>query len=254
MSSGLELDENGPILDEILSGDNWLKSTFAQPMRSNPGEKFTYCTLLTHAMSGILTKASGRGLLELGREYLFEPLGISRIYWEQDPQGLYFGGDRLWITPRDMAKFGYLFLNDGKWQNRQLVPEEWVEESTKNQLAYFNKDGYSGYGYWWWLADNGVFRARGFGGQIISVYPELNMVVVFTGADNNLWEQLIEEYIVPAVTARGSLPRNDAAAKRIGAAIHELELPASASLELLPEIAGTISGRKYILKKMTWIF
>lgn len=249
MSSGLELDENGPIMSEIMSEEDWIKAVFERPMISAPGEQFVYSTLLTHAMSLILTKSSGLGLLGLSNKYLFEPLGIIPVHWEKGPQGFYFGGDKLWLTPRAMAKFGYLYLNKGMWENYQIVPKEWVEESTKNYFDDFSDSTYSGYGYWWWLKEDESFHARGFGGQIISVYPDRDMVVVFTGADNYMWQELTNDYIIPAVNSAGLLPPNPAAEKRIKWIIRELELPEFHSPQPLPEIAKKISGKKYIFQK-----
>ncbi|MFC2094382.1 serine hydrolase domain-containing protein [Bacteroidota bacterium] len=249
MSSGLELDENGPIMSEIMSEEDWIKATFERPMISSPGAQFTYSTLLTHTMSLILTKSCGTDLLEFSNKYLFEPLGIKKFHWEKGPQGYYFGGDKLWITPQAMTKFGYLFLNEGKWENTQVVPKEWVEESTKSYFDEFSDSTYSGYGYWWWLGMGGSYHARGYGGQIISVYPDRDMVVVFTGADNYMWQKLTNDYIIPAVKMEGPLPSNPAAEKRIQKIAGELKLPESETTLPLPEIAQKISGRNYILQK-----
>jgi CubicO group peptidase (beta-lactamase class C family) len=249
MSSGLELDENGPIMSEIMSEEDWIKATFDRQLASVPGEYFTYSTLLTHTMSLILTKSSGTGLMELGKKNLFEPLDIKQVHWEKGPQGYYFGGDKLWLTPQALAKFGYLYLNKGKWENNQIVPTQWVEESTKNYFNEFSDTTYSGYGYWWWLSEDGSYHARGYGGQVISIYPERDMVVVFTGADNFMWQTLTNDYIIPAVNIEGPLPPNPAAEKRIKKINRELKLPESQTLLPLPELAQKISGKKYILQQ-----
>ena len=148
-----------------------------------------------------------------------------------------------------MAKFGHLFLNKGKWEGKQIIPEEWVIESTKNKFPNFNDSGYSGYGYWWWLNENESYRARGFGGQIISVYPKWNMVVVFTGADNYQWEKLSNKYIIPSISDDHPLPPEVTTQKLLKKMIRELKNPEPQLIHPLPEIAKKISGRKYILKK-----
>lgn len=249
MSTGLDLDENGPVMAEIMSKDDWIKETFRRPLVSVPGEQFFYCTFLTHTMSILLNKASGMGLLEFGKKFLFELLDIKKIYWGKGPRGFYFGGDRLWLTPRAMAKFGYLYLSGGKWGDDQILPEEWVKESTRNQFDEFPDSNYTGYGYWWWLGKNGSYHARGAGGQIISVYPDKEMVVVFTGAYNFNWQYLTNDYIIPAISKVGSLPPNPIAEKRIREITQDLELPGVQSPQPLPVIAGLISGKKYILQK-----
>jgi hypothetical protein len=249
MSSGLDLDENGPIMREIMSEDDWIKAVFERPMLASPGEQFSYSTLLTHTMSLILKKSSGRDLLEIGNKYLFEPLGVKQVHWEKGPKGYIFGGDKLWLTPRAMAKFGYLYLNKGKWENYQIVPKKWVEESTSNYFTNFSDSTYTGYGYWWWLREGESYHARGFGGQIISVYPSEAMVVVFTGADNYTWNELTDDYIIPAVNTAGPLPPNPAAEERINNLIRELIFPESQTPQPLQETARKLSGKKYILQK-----
>ncbi|MFC2103536.1 serine hydrolase domain-containing protein [Bacteroidota bacterium] len=248
MSSGLSIDENGSIMNEIMTKEDWVEETFKQPIVSSPGEEFSYCTFLTHAMSLVLSKASRTGLLELTHKHLFNNLGIKEVYWEKGPHGYYFGGDKLWLTPRAMAKFGYLYLNNGMWSNNQILPQEWVEASTKNQFKEFPDSSYIGYGYGWWLGKNGSYYARGAGGQIISVYPERDMVVVFTGADSYVWQNLTNEFILPAVNETGLLPPNHDAKLRIKNMIGELELPEPISLQPVPEIVKKISDKKFILE------
>jgi hypothetical protein len=106
---------------------------------------------------------------------LFQPLGI-KVIWPKDPQGVYYGFSEINMTPRDMAKFGYLYLNRGVWDGKQLVPADWVKESTKRQIKTGPGDDY---GYLWWCPDIG-FRATGLGEQVISVIPLFNTVTVCT--------------------------------------------------------------------------
>ncbi len=249
MSSGLDLDENGPIMSGIMAEDDLIKATFNRAMITKPGKNFKYCTLLTHTLSLVLTKSCEMGLLEFGNKYLFGLLGIKQIHWEKGPHGYYFGGDKLWLTPQAMAKFGYLYLNKGNWENNQIVPEEWVRESTKDYFEEFSDSIYSGYGYSWWLKEEESYHARGFGGQIISIYPNLDMVVVFTGADNSAWEKITSDYIIPAVNKTGNLPPSPIAEKKVKKLIRELEFPEPQSVPALPEMSKKISGKKYILKK-----
>ena len=248
MSTGLDLDENGLIMREIMSKEDWIKATFERPMVSAPGKQFSYSTFLTHSMSIILTKLSGMRLLDLSNKYLFEPLGIKQVHWEKSPDGYDSGGDKLWITPLAMAKIGYLYLNDGRWGNDQIVPAEWVKESIINRFDEFPDSNFSGYGYWWWLGKDKNYYARGAFGQIISVYPDKDMVMVFTGADNYEWEMLTNNYILPAVKTTNPLPLNPVAEKRIIKMNGELMHPGSQSPPPLPPTAQKISGKKYILE------
>jgi CubicO group peptidase (beta-lactamase class C family) len=248
MTSGLNVDENGPIMAEIMANNDLIQATLNRPMITSPGKTFTYCTLLTHTMAGILTKECGMDLLEFSRQYLFGSLGITNVYWEKDAQGLYFGGDKMWLTPMDMAKFGYLYLNKGIWEDEQTVPKDWIVESTKNQFESFDTEGYNGYGYLWWLHAGGSYHARGFGGQMISIYPEQNMVIVFTGADNDHWRQMNDTYILPAVKGNVPLPANETAGHQLKKIIHELKSPVPQTPPPLSAIAKKISSKTYILE------
>ena len=119
-------------------------------------------------------RASGKSMLEFANEQLFGPLGFGALEWSRGPQGYYFGGAELFLRPRDMAKFGLLYHHGGQWAGTQLVPAEWVAESTRNQLA---EDSSVQYGYWWWIDPSGFgFKAQGWGGQGISVLENLRMV------------------------------------------------------------------------------
>ncbi len=247
MSSGLDLDENGPAMNEISSHEDLVEATFARSMRTTPGESFQYCTFLTLAMTRILTDAGGRDLLELSTDILFEPLGFANLHWGKDQQGYRFGGDQLWLRPIDMAKFGSLFLHNGAWGDRQIVPESWVAASITNRFAEFSLDGYNGYGYWWWLSGDGSYRARGAFGQIISVYPDRDMVVVFTGASNEDWERLTDEFLLPAISSEDALQPNGPAVRQLQQLVHELGNPEPQTPPALPAIASEISGKPFVL-------
>lgn len=249
MTSGLDIDENGPAMNDIATHEDMIEATFARSMLAPPGESFQYCTFLTLAMTRILTDASGVDLLELANDILFEPLGFANVHWGKDPQGYRFGGDQLWLRPIDMAKFGSLFLHHGRWHDRQVVPESWVTASTINRFAEFDEDGYNGYGYWWWLPSDGSYRARGAFGQIISIYPNENMVVVFTGASNEDWERLTDEFLLPAISEASQLPPNAQAVSRLRQLTHELSNPEPRAPDRSPAIATEISGRPFALEQ-----
>jgi CubicO group peptidase (beta-lactamase class C family) len=124
---------------------------------------------------------------EFAKHYLFDPLGISAKRWDQDSLGYYFGFGWLWFSPRDMARFGYLYLNNGMVEGQQIIPAEWIEASTQSyseNASWFKKHFEDfRYGYQWWLAQAGgydVYFALGHGGQVIVNIPELDMVIVTT--------------------------------------------------------------------------
>ncbi len=249
MTSGLDIDENGPAMNEITTHEDMVEATFARSMLTTPGGSFQYCTFLTLAMTRILTEASGRDLLAFADTLLFTPLGINEVHWGTDPQGYRFGGDRLWLRPIDMAKFGSLFLNHGRWLDRQVVPDTWVTASTENRFVDFDTEGYRGYGYWWWLPGDGTYRARGAFGQIITVYPDKNMVVTFTGASNEAFERLTDEFLLPAVSEKAELPPNEHAVSRLRQLTHQLSDPEPRASSPVPAIAGEISGKSFQLEQ-----
>lgn len=209
MTGGLDsIDNNFP---SYYLSDDWIKYTVNMPLIDKPGQKFVYNTGLAQCLSGIITKESGISTKEFADKYLFSKIGITVTNWERDSKGCYGGGVGLSMTPRDMAKFGYLYLNGGKWDGKQIIPEEWVAESSKEQITA-NED--EDYGYLFWVQtmrepvsgkSYSTYRADGAGGQKIIMIPELDMVAVVTaderscskdGADT---QKIISDYVFPAV-------------------------------------------------------
>ena len=159
------------------------------PMRSNPGEEWTYCAGASHLLSAIIQLSTGMTTLNFANLYLFEPLGISNVRWLRDSQGIYRGSSRLSLTPRDMAKIGYLYLNEGFWDGKQILSTDWVARSGDDIVHLGgNTPEWSpeGYGYQWWTIPSlGVYYAAGARGQKICVFPVYNLVVVFTAYLND---------------------------------------------------------------------
>jgi len=173
-------------LNRWTSTDDWVQATFALPLEYDPGTRFQYANSASHLLSVILTRATGMSTRDFADKYLFGPLGIKCLGWGVDPSGFYTGYANLYITPYDLAKFGWLYYNQGKWGNTQVVPREWAIKSTEVQYD-FNKEqdsGYeNGYGYKWWISSASgyhSFSALGYGGQSITVFPDLGIVVVIT--------------------------------------------------------------------------
>jgi CubicO group peptidase (beta-lactamase class C family) len=176
MSAGLEWEENGPITFRWLGSRDRVGFTLKSKLVAEPGTRWNYSTALTHLLSAILTKASGTNTLAFAREALLDPIGVTVHRWDLDAQGYYCGGSEVYLTPRDMAKFGYLYLNDGQWEGRQVVPASWVRASTQQTNS-------ARYGFFWWLdtfEGQPIYFAQGLGGQHIVVVPHLDAVVVTT--------------------------------------------------------------------------
>lgn len=181
MQSGLESTSNRNYGRWVLS-DNWVEFVLQQPLVSNPGEEMIYSTGSTHLLSAIISRASGMSTREYAQRYLATPLGFSLAYWSQDPQGIYFGGNDLEMTPRAMLAFGRLYLQEGRIEQGRVLPASWVTESFQPHATSPRGQGRF-YGYGWWLrdlADMLVPVAWGYGGQLIFVVKDYDLVVVAT--------------------------------------------------------------------------
>jgi len=191
MSSGLEWD-----WDEMVSTRDWVQYVLDQYSSGN-----------AHVLSAIIQEASGLNACDFAQLYLFDPLGISDIRWNTDLDGIPKGGWGMAMKPRDMAKLGYLYLNQGVWDGRQVIPAEWIKASTERHIQVPEPlepwDLYMG--YLWWLHEDGPYAAHGTKGQFIYVIPESDLVVVFTGnitdAKYAQPQLLIRDYVIPAVAA-----------------------------------------------------
>jgi CubicO group peptidase (beta-lactamase class C family) len=185
MTSGFSWSDD-QFLDEFGLGRPQ-EVLFKQRIVNPPGSMFNYCTACTHALSIILQKATGMTGKDFAQQTLMDPLGITPEAWDWDStdQGYNTGGWGMYWTPRQMAKYGYLYLKNGNWDGQQVVPEAWVKESRRPQVDTYKDSrtqGY-GYGYLWWItiaSGHPVYYAAGYGGQYIYVLPTLDMVVVVT--------------------------------------------------------------------------
>lgn len=209
MQAGLETTSFYNYGAWVLS-DDWVRFALNQPMQSTPGTKLQYSTGNTHLLSAILTEATGKSTLAFAREVLGQPLGFQLAAWPQDPKGIYFGGNNMEFTPRQMLSFGELYLNNGHANGRQVIPESWVDLSLQPLAESAREEGRF-YGYGWWVRDMAGVRtsfAWGYGGQFILLVPELSLVVVTTssslpGADRRshirrLYDLLEQEIVRPA--------------------------------------------------------
>jgi CubicO group peptidase (beta-lactamase class C family) len=222
-----------------------------QSVLDKPGETFYYDSGLPHVLSTVIQETSGLTLEEYARLNLFNPLGISDFSWQSDPQGITNGSTGLSLRPQDMAKLGYLYLHNGQWKGKQIVPANWVRASTTRHMetkGLMNTAEDDGYGYYWWIDSFGGYSAHGLGGQYVFVLPGLDMIVVFTGslADPSFPapHELLKTYLLPAVHSAQALaanPQIDDQLKTEIKNIQSMEKPAMP----LPEIARQISGKTY---------
>lgn len=185
MTSGVTFNESG-----IVSGNDWLGSYLNASVNGKPGTEFQYNSLNTYVLSAIVTKRTGETLTDYLKPRLFEPLGITKYYWETCPKGITKGGWGLFLCTEDMAKLGQLYLQKGKWNGRQIVSEYWIEVSAAKHLET-QKDTY-GYGYQLWMEQRpGSFEYNGMLGQNVVIYPDMDMILVTNAGNKELFQDCI---------------------------------------------------------------
>lgn len=184
-TSGLEWYEWGGGYSnwtEFQSAENWVEYILGRSQVAEPGALFNYSTGNTHLLAAALEQATGMSEMQYGRQFLFGPAGMDSVEWGTDPQGVTDGGNGIRMTARDAARFGQIYLQGGVWQGEQLIPAEWVEQSTTVQNT--GPGGRTGqYGYQWWIRPFGAgeydtYYAFGAWGQYVLVVPELSLITV----------------------------------------------------------------------------
>lgn len=192
MTTGIKWDESSTSYTdatnncaEMEARKDWVQYVLDQPMAEEPGKTFVYNSGATQLLSYLLKRVTGKEADDYAREQLFGPLGIEYA-WKRTPLGLADTEGGLYLRSRDLAKIGLLFLKDGIWEGRRILPEGWVREATAWSVDTRDAAGH-GYGYKWWvLSRKGpgsyeAYCANGYGGQRLIVVPELNLLGVFTG-------------------------------------------------------------------------
>ncbi|RHO74885.1 class C beta-lactamase-related serine hydrolase [Parabacteroides sp. AF48-14] len=213
MSCGHDADPTGLVRKQ--EGTDWVQGFLAIPVVHEPGTFFVYNSLGTYMLSAIVQKVTGQKVIDYLTPRLFQPLRITGASWTESPQGINCGGWGLYLKTEDLAKMGQLFLQKGKWNGKQLLPESWIEEATTSKIASLpsgmrpenltmkpqDSDWLQGYGYQMWRCRHNGFRADGAAGQYIIVLPEKDAVIVTTANINDMQAEinLIWKHILPAL-------------------------------------------------------
>lgn len=190
MRSGIQFDENQEYSEIFNQSANWLQQAIHLPMAFAPGQTFNYASVDAELVSGILTKSTQLSTSDLAKTFLLEPLNIHVLSWPRDPQGYFFGAGRMVFYPRDLARFGWLYVSGGSLDGGRILSSSWVTQSTQTQVPMSGTRGdfrNVGYGYFWWTAQwqsQNVFLAVGFGGQFIVGMPSKKLVIVITSNQN----------------------------------------------------------------------
>ncbi|TAE24246.1 MAG: class C beta-lactamase-related serine hydrolase [Cytophagales bacterium] len=211
MRTGLDCNDNNPSSigneENMYPKSDWVKFVLDLPLVNQPGTKGSYCSGAVAVLGKALEYRSKQSLPEFARVNLFEPLGIKNFKWNYRLDSTNQTVAQVYLTPRDMLKFGLLYLNKGQWQGKQVISSAWVEKS----LGKYTQLGSRQYGYFWWTQRFNVggqvveaWLVTGNGGQKVFVFPAYNLVAVFTGGNYNSVadsppNEIVPKYILPAV-------------------------------------------------------
>ncbi|RPI34026.1 MAG: class C beta-lactamase-related serine hydrolase [Chloroflexota bacterium] len=260
MTPGLDCEDLTPAAQGMYNASDWVQYLLDLPMNADPGKQWVYCSGSAHLLSAIVQAATGVDARTYANHYLFQPLGIPEVTqagWAPDAVGVTNGIAGLFLTPRDLAKLGFLYLHQGQWDGTQVVSRDWMAAATREQ-AYIGPDSYVGgldrrFGYMFSIfPEQNMYGYLGMAGQELFVVPEQNLVVVFTGALEVGTEAsllaLVNEYIVPAVQSQGALPANPAAQGELEA-VAQAAAGETRPVPVLPQVGQDISGLTYKLNE-----
>lgn len=254
MSSGLDTRDSYLYgfqgLRSLNQSLNWPDHIFKAPLIATPGTKFEYSNSMTFLLSSILQKRSGVDALEFAKKHLFSYMGIERVNWEKNQKGVCIGWGGITMRPVDMAKFGYLFLKEGRWNKRELVPSSWVRMSISKRIQAGTLSDH--YGFQWWVDNYGYYMAMGYGGQYIIVYPKKNLIAVFVSALENhdffLPEKLFRRFILNSIKSDKKIKQNRKGVIVLSSALKEISEPEKKKV-IVPDEALKHSGMTYSLEK-----
>ena len=248
MTTGHAVDTWAFMIDRP-DGD-WIKGFFGVPIVHTPGTHFLYNTGATYILAAIVQQTTGTRLIDYLEPRLFAPLGIRGASWDESPQGIAHGGVGLRLTTEDIARFGQLYLQQGLWQGKQVLPAAWIAEATTARIAPVAdspSDWAQGYGYQFWRCRHGAYRGDGVFGQYCIIMPEQDAVLAITGGidllDAPLPLNLVWDLLLPAM---GTAPLAEASAEadRLTEKLSGLALPPVQG-EVTSPIASQVIGRTY---------
>ena len=249
MTSGLDWTEGLTFFSSPLAMEqspNWVKYVLDRGMPDAPGEVFYYNSGNAHVLSAILTKLTGTTAFDYAKAKLFGPLGIEDVYWRQDPQGNSCGGYGLYLESRDMAKIGHLYLRDGVWEGKQLIPQAWIDQITHATVDMPDtwEPGLRYSNFFWALPDKHVYMAVGFHRQVIMVFPDLDIVAVTTARGNYSLSEFAD-LVTAAVRSDTELAGNPAGAKLLANKLLAASTQKSTEVGPASSLSAAISGKVY---------
>ena len=251
MTSGIEWQERAYTPDETImrmyASPDRTAFVLTQPMSSTPGTKFYYNSGNPYVLSALITKKTGQSAFDFAKKELFEPLGITSAQWGRvDAQGVTDGEAGLFLSPLDMARVGYLYLHNGIWDGKQIIPSSWVDRVKEGKISATFGMHYSN--LWWSLPEKEAYMALGRHSQVILVLPKLDVVAVMTGIlrDDEFYStpRLVDD-ISNSVMSDKPLPPDPIAQSLLAASIRQAAVERPTSIGGTPELARAISGKIY---------
>ncbi|CAN5137532.1 hypothetical protein BH09BAC3_BH09BAC3_31960 [soil metagenome] len=254
MASGHDKDTIPPM--RTGTDDDWIKIFLGLPVEHEPGTHFVYNTGATYMLSAIVQKVTYQPLEEYLKTRLFDPLGIDDFDWEKSPQRVNTGGYGLRVHTEDIAKFGQLYLQKGKWKGKQIIPAEWIADATAShvdnspavhKIPKEVNDWSQGYGYQFWRCTHNAFRGDGAFGQFCIMMPEQDVVVAITGESFNLQQSigLVWSDLLPAIKPK-VLPANVNASKALSQQLKALAITPPKYVTTSP-VVQKIDGKQFTL-------
>lgn len=238
---------------QTRGSDDWIRAFLATEPVHEPGTVFLYNNYASFMLSAIVQQVTGETLFDYLRPRIFEPLGIRAVDWDLSPQGINMGMVGLRFRTEDLAKFGQLLLQRGKWNSKQLLPESWVADATSshiNSSSAAGTDWAQGYGYQMWRGRHNSSRLDGMGGQLVLLLPDKDAVVVLTAnAEQSKQKQvnLVWDFLLPAMKDVGSLPADETGNRTLGERLASLTLSAPSGAAANAALASKISGHTFQL-------
>jgi CubicO group peptidase (beta-lactamase class C family) len=198
---------------------NWATAFLNHPVPHEPGTHFQYNTPATYMLSAIVQRVTGQTVVDYLQPRLFDPLGIDKPRWDSSPQGISIGGYGLFLRTEELAKFGQLYLQQGEWNGRQVIPAKWVEAATSKQVSNGTNpqsDWSQGYGFQFWRSRFDAYRGDGKDGQFCIVAPSQDAVIIMTANTTDMQKELslVWKHLLPAMKA-DPLPADPAAVARL---------------------------------------
>ncbi len=239
---------------------NTAKGFLSVPVKHTPGTHFVYNSGASQILSLIVQTRSGQSLKDYLTPRLFEPLGIDEVEWENLPDGTNCGGWGLSLKTEDIAKFGQLYLQDGTWEGRRILPEGWVERATAKQVDNGTdpmNDWNQGYGYQFWRNRGNMYRGDGAFGQFCYVIAEKDAVLAMTCGVGDMQAVMnaVHDILLPAMMD-GALPENRQAQVELDEKLASLCLPPFQG-QMVSTQVKELSGKRYRFEKnhagMKWI-